>query len=716
VPASEEIKAVLGLAGLSETITVRASMPATVTIPREPVGESRLEEQVLMNLPLASDRFEDALPVLPGVVRGPDGLINMNGTRADQSSVTVNGISMTDPVTNHFAVRLPLEAIQSLNVHAGVYSAALGSATGGVTDIVTKAGQDTRAFSFQNVLPRFRFVDGKINGLDSFTPRVHAAGPIAPGKLWFSESASFRFVRTEVKELDPRDQSEQKITSFDSISQLDYQIEPAQHLTGTFVIFPSNIDNAGIDTLHPFDATPDLTQRGFAGAIAHRTVLSDSSTLSTSFAVKQFNMAVAPKHDDTTLVTVSGLRNNYFNTFDRDSRRYDAHATFAISLPTAFGQHLLRSGGQLAHTSYDGIDASGPVTIAGADGSTLGRIEYVGSPNVGASNTEIAGFVEDQWAVNPYVTINGGVRYAYERIAGDQTLAPRVDATIRPFERTVIKGGVGRFFDALPLNAADFESQQARSLTNYGPNGSATTQLLVNRITPEGLKMPASTAWNIEIDQALQADLLVRIGYRQTRGSNQLIVDPMFDAGTLTLSSRGRSRSDEIETTLRRQFKNGSHMTASYVRSNAKGDLNDFVSIFGDLREPVIVADQYARQTFDTPNRFLVWGVVNLPRDIAVSPTLEYRTGFPYSLVDESQQTVGTRNDGGRFPNLMTLDLAVTKDVQIKKHRARVGVQVFNLTNHFNPQDVQNNTASPLVGEFANSVARQVRAKFVVLF
>src|SRR5262245_22415636 len=108
IPSDGELKVVLGIAALSETVVVHANLP--VTIPRETIGESKLEEQVLINVPLASDKFEEALPLLPGVVRGPDGLINMNGTRADQSTVMVNGISMTDPVTNHFAVRLPLEA------------------------------------------------------------------------------------------------------------------------------------------------------------------------------------------------------------------------------------------------------------------------------------------------------------------------------------------------------------------------------------------------------------------------------------------------------------------------------------------------------------------------------------------------------------------------------------------------------------------------------
>jgi hypothetical protein len=129
VPTTEELKVVMAIAVLSESITVHANLPAPTTVPRESIGESQIEQEALSNVALATERFEDALPLLPGVVRGPDGLINMNGARADQSAVRMNGINMTDPVTGHFAMRLPLEAIDSLNVHAGVYSAAFGNAT-----------------------------------------------------------------------------------------------------------------------------------------------------------------------------------------------------------------------------------------------------------------------------------------------------------------------------------------------------------------------------------------------------------------------------------------------------------------------------------------------------------------------------------------------------------------------------------------------------------
>ena len=51
---------------------------------------------------------------VPGVVRGPDGLLNVKGARASQSGFLVNSASVTDPVTGESAINLPLEAVQSV--------------------------------------------------------------------------------------------------------------------------------------------------------------------------------------------------------------------------------------------------------------------------------------------------------------------------------------------------------------------------------------------------------------------------------------------------------------------------------------------------------------------------------------------------------------------------------------------------------------------------
>ena len=75
----------------------------------------------------------------------------------------------------------------------------------------------------------------------------------------------------------------------------------------------------------------------------------------------------------------------------------------------------------------------------------------------------------------------------------------------------------------------------------------------------------------------------------------------------------------------------------------------------------------------------------------------------------------------GRFPALVTFDVLVTKGVTIpvpfrkKKCRGRVGVADFNITNHWNPRDVQNNIHSSQFGTFFNSAYRSFRTKFEIV-
>jgi hypothetical protein len=47
-----------------------------------------------------------------------------------------------------------------------------------------------------------------------------------------------------------------------------------------------------------------------------------------------------------------------------------------------------------------------------------------------------------------------------------------------------------------------------------------------------------------------------------------------------------------------------------------------------------------------------------------------------------------------------------------KEHKGRAGFTIFNITNHWNPRDVQNNIASGQFGTFFNSADRSIRLKF----
>src|SRR5262245_22652603 len=105
----------IDLEALHENVTVTATMGA---LDANPIAShvERMSASALEEAPLASDRFQDALPLIPGVVRGPDGLLNINGTRSNQSAVTYNGADGSDPMTREDSVELPIDAVNSVEV------------------------------------------------------------------------------------------------------------------------------------------------------------------------------------------------------------------------------------------------------------------------------------------------------------------------------------------------------------------------------------------------------------------------------------------------------------------------------------------------------------------------------------------------------------------------------------------------------------------------
>ena len=340
------------------------------------------------------------------------------------------------------------------------------------------------------------------------------------------------------------------------------------------------------------------------------------------------------------------------------------------------------------------------------------------------NTTEFASFFEDKWTINDRLTLEYGVRFDRDTIAHENNLAPRLAFAFSPIRdgRTVVRGGIGLFYDRINLNIATFPQLQDRLITKFGGDGRQASQLQHLTLENEQFLTPRSVSWNIEFDREWLKNLLVRVGYQQRQGTRDYVLDPIQSAtlgDALLLSNSGRSRYREFQVTTRYTFRGTDELNASYVRSKAIGDLNDFNSYYANFENPIIRRNERSFLPFDVPNRFVFWGNFRAKYGITVAPVLEIRNGFPLSVIDEDRNFVGSRNRAGRFPNFASLDLQVLKRVSApgrysEKYRLRVGVKVFNVTNHFNPRDFQGNLASDEFGGFYNGVGRQLGMKFVI--
>ncbi len=102
--------------------------------------------------------------------------------------------------------------------------------------------------------------------------------------------------------------------------------------------------------------------------------------------------------------------------------------------------------------------------------------------------------------------------------------------------------------------------------------------------------------------------------------------------------------------------------------------------------------------------------MIALPKGFTLTPGVEWRNGFPYTFHAEDYTVVGELN-GAQFPRFLSVDVAVTKRLELLGRQADLGVQFYNLTNHDNPRDVVSNLASPSFGELRNGVWNTVSLK-----
>jgi len=361
--------------------------------------------------------------------------------------------------------------------------------------------------------------------------------------------------------------------------------------------------------------------------------------------------------------------------------------------------------------------------IADAAGKGIERITFTQPTSFGTDQSETGWYAGDQWIPAPRLSFSVGLRFDNDSTTNSTHAAPRAGflLSLTNDSKTILKGGAGMFYDRVPLMIPVFEELPGRTQTLLNPITQQPTLSTSyrNQIVGE-LKNPRSTAWNVELDRQLLSSLLLRVAYEQRVTTKNFIVTPVVQgsSGIVSLSNGGSDTYKELQVTGRYQI-HSSVVNVSYVRSRAFGDLNDFNQFFGTLAQPVIQPNDRGRLGFDAPNRFLAWGEISGPWGLTLVPVYEIHTGFPYSVQDALRDYVGPRNVS-RFTRFESLDLQASRRLTLRvggrKLKARAGFGIFNLFNHFNPRDVQNNLASEQFGGFYNNAWREYRGKFVLEF
>ncbi len=701
------------------SVTVTASDPDA----KGPAPTETINEKIVQNAPNIDETFESSLPLVPGVVRGPDGLINLKGARNTQSGALMNSANVTDPATGSPALSLPLDVVSAVQVISNPYDPEYGKLTGAVSNVETKTGNyEGYHFSIQNILPRPRERGGSIVGIGAFTPRMTFTGPIVKDRIAITQSLEYRFVQTPVNSLPPL-QRDTKFEGFNSFTQMDMNLSSKQTATMSLAEYPQKLDFMGLNTFTPQPSTADYHQRGYQLDGQDRYMVGEKSLLVSQFSYKRFNVDTTAQNNEPYQLLVDTTEGGFFNRQSRRATRFDWQETYQLAPWQFLGSHQLKVGLDYAHSSFNGGETFLPVELIGASGTPIERITFTPPTSFGTNQNETSWFVADQWSPFNRLTLDLGVRFDNDTVTSSTHAAPRAGfmLALTSDGRTLLKGGAGVFYGNVPLTLPIFGHLPDRTVSILGPGGQAySSTFYVNQITGGGLQNPRSTSWNVALERQVSERLSVRVGYEQRITTRDFVVSPTMGptSGIMALSNGGNDSYREFQVVGHYQLPRFT-LNGSYVRSKAYGTLNDPSLFFGNYPQAVIQPNASGRLPFDAPNRFLFWGDVTGPWKLNLIPVLDVHTGFPYSVENQFREYIGPRNVE-RFPRFASFDLQVTRLISLpfgERHiKARAGFGVFNLFSHFNPRDVQNDIDSNQFGGFYNDAWRVWRGKLVFQF
>ena len=692
-----------------------------------------VSQNELTSLPTAQQKVREVLSVTPGVVRTQDGKLNFKGSDENQSLLLVNSARTTDPVTGSFSVPVPTDAVQSFAVYKTPYNAGLGGFSGGVTAVETKPPDDQWDYRLKSFVPSVLGKEGKMVGLSEAMPGFDFGGPLISHKLLFSEVFQYDMKKRTVRGLPwPYDISKKQ--GFNSFTTLEAILSPKHVMTLTANAFPQRVQHADITALIPQPASNDLNQKGIATALADKYQFSSGAIFS---AIAQFTRFDSDAHGQgfaDMLVTPEGWGGNFFNRWSRRGKELQVIPSYQLSEKHWLGRHEIHAGVDVDHRSYSGTTFSSPVQVLRQDGSLAERIDWQPAPLQNVSDTAVAEFVQDHWVLNSHWAADLGTRLSSETKGWSAAVAPRAGLAFSPGTegKTVIRTGVGLFYSVLPLLAGDFASNPTRTVTLFDSTGLPLgppityTNAYVGSVNPLAGSVlpiqpgtsPRNLTWNAEADHELRRNVFLRVGYIDSHTTYLFVVNPFTTTlpapSFLGLTNTGSTHYREAETTAHFTVRGSNEVSASYIWSKTRGDLNNLSGVMIPFEQPVIRPNVYGILPYDVPSRVVAWGIFSLPRGFKFSPIADMHSGYPYSSIDVLQNYVGTPN-GQRFATFFSLDVKFFREFAVpfigsehgKRHHVRLGFYSLNVTNHGNFNAVYNNVASPNFGQFAGFLDRR---------
>jgi hypothetical protein len=703
----------LRIATLSDSIDVVAPttiVPSTGTLTAaEGLTRQQLEEIT------GGSGLQSALRLLASVIEVPGGLA-IKGGRPSQATVQLGSGAFVDPATGLSEVTLPDDAIDSVTVLPNPYAVEYGRFSSGLVLIRTRRATDQWKTRLSKLDPSLRTRRGQpftVIGLGALSPRFETGGPLVKDRVFLQQAAQYRYRASDV----PSRSEDELRTShrFSSFTRLDANLSPRHALVAAAGWFPASAKAATLATFTPPESAVNTSGQVNTFSVTERSLWSDALFSETTLEAHGYETTVVPRTAGPMRLLPETTFGGFFNRQYRSTTTYQVIETLSGSVRSGNTLHLFKAGLDVLHSRYDGTSSSQPLFIERSNGVLARRLDFMpGITRQIINSTDLALFAQDRMQPGARWYVELGARLDRDGVVGRFNVTPRIGTAILLNEAgsSVLRSGYGLFYERTPSVAGVFRQYEAAIDTRFAADGVTALgpAALFEHIVDPDLRTSRSSTWDLALDHRFNPMWSVHGGVIDRRGSHELLVEPVRTAtsASLMLTSRGRSRYREAEASVRFNGPRGVDLNLSYVFSRGRADLNAFTTFFDNVLNPVVGQNAYARARTDVPHRFLARGRATPFTNWLVVGVLDWRSGLPYSIVDEWLDFVGPRNDR-RFPVYRRVDLGIEHRFKIGKYRPWIGVRADNALNSFLPADVQANITSPAFGTFYNSEYRQFR-------
>jgi hypothetical protein len=695
---------------LHEQVQVAANANQIDT--QDTAQRSTLTAQDIREVPVPSTHdLQQSLVALPDVVRDNSNRLHVTGARSADTQYLLDGFEIGDPADGTLTAHINVDATRTAEVQASRISAAYAHSGASILSLETVNGDDRWRFGATNPLPGINIQEG--THLGNWYPRFVISGPIERGRFWFSDSIGLQHTLAVVKE-QPSGANTSELWAGDNLLRMQYNITPQHLLHAAFLYNRAHNTNFGLGALNPQSVTLNTKQHREFVSIHDQLWLHDT-LIEAGLAADSSVIDLTPQGTAPFVQLLEGNRGNFFESLNQHGRRLQALANIIATSRYWHGMHQFAGGANVSGLTYSLTAQRGEIQSLNADLVLVRRTTFEGPATPTVSNTQVGAYVQDTWSVSKRFVMQAGLRTDWDRLTQSAMAEPRIAGNFLPFGNGNTKFSIGWGIHNAPLNLPMIAQSLDQRQVDVFYNNSGTEPLLAP-VTSEfalpagSLRQPrftiSSAGWRQKFKRntLIGIELLARNGYHQFAYVDQ---QPAQPGGVFLLQDNRKDRYRSATISVRHQFSEATQVYAAYTRSyDHSNEVLD--PILGAI---FVAAQQSGPLAWDAPNRLLSWG--RTPTHIwgvQFSYFFEYRTGYPFSIVNLEQQLVEQPNSR-HFPDYASLNVGLEKKFGFWGYLWAVRLSVINILGRENPDTVVNNIAAPNFGAFSGGQGRAFTAR-----